>query len=266
MQFKIDAIGFHYYEKNDCIVKRPNGSSNYLFLFFATEAYVEINQALITIPPNTCIIYSPTYPQLYYNDKDGFLNDWFHFSGENIDSFFDTLRLPLNSPFQIRNYSEISLFIKTLEVEYIKKDICWEDAIHSIITNNFIKIAREYHHQANYRKNPYKTDLLEKFKIARVEILTNYQKSWNIDEMAALVNLSRSRFSILYKEFFQCSPKEDLIRERIKKAQYLLSTHTMNISSVAYAVGYENICHFNRQFKKLALISPTAFQSSPSIP
>lgn len=256
MRFEIVSVGFNHYEKKDCIIKRPNGSFNYLFLFFTTEAFIEIDHTLITVPPCTCIIYSPTCPQLYYNNQDGFTNDWFHFSGTDIDSFFELLNLPLNSPFHIQNYSDIRLFIKTLEVEYIKKDIYWEHAVDSIIINNFINIAREYRHQANYIINPYRTDLIEKFKIARVEILTNYQKAWNISEMAALVNLSRSRFTILYKEFFECTPIEDLIRARIEKAKFLLSTHTMSVSSVAYTVGYENICHFNRQFKKLTSISP----------
>jgi AraC family transcriptional regulator of arabinose operon len=256
MKFELISVGFNYYEKIDCVVKRPNGSLDYLFLFFTTETFVEIDHTLITVPSGTCIIYTPTYPQLYYNNKDGFTNDWFHFSGSKVDSFFEQLNLPLNTPFQIRNYSDIRLFIKTLEVEFIKKDLHWEHAVNSIITNNFVHIAREYQHQTNYIINPYKTDLLEKFKIARVEILTNYQKTWKISEMADLVNLSRSRFTILYKEFFQCSPMEDLIRERIEKAKYLLSTHTMSVSSVAYKVGYENICHFNRQFKKITSVPP----------
>lgn len=259
MIFHIDSIGYNYCENKEAIIKRPNGSSNYLFLFFASETFVEINNTLTIVPLSTCMIYTPGYPQLYYNDKDGFTNDWFHFSGTNIDSFFDSLNLPVNKPFQILNYSSIRLFIKTLEVEYIKKDICWEQAINSIIINNFINLAREYHHQENYLKNPYKTNLLEKYKLARVEILTNYQKAWTISEMATLVNLSRSRFTILYKDFFKCSPMEDLIKERIEKAKHLLSTHTMSVSSVAYTVGYENIYHFNRQFKNLTKTTPSKF-------
>ncbi|NLK74984.1 MAG: helix-turn-helix transcriptional regulator [Clostridiales bacterium] len=62
-----------------------------------------------------------------------------------------------------------------------------------------------------------------------------------------------------YNEFFNCSPIEDLIRERIEKAKYLLSTQTMSVSDVAYAVGYDNIYHFSRQFKKHTSISPSIF-------
>ncbi len=262
MKFHIDSVGYNYHEKIESYIKRPNGSLNYLFLFFASETLVEIGDTLTNVPQSTCMIYSPGYPQLYYNDKEGFINDWFHFSGTNIDSFFKLLHLPLNTPFQIQNFSAIRLFIKTLEYEYIKKDIFWEQAVESIIINNFIYIAREYHHQENYLKNPYKTELFEKFKLVRVEILKNYHKDWSVSEMATLVSLSRSRFTALYKEFFHCSPMEDLIRERVEKAKYLLSTHTMSVSAVAYAVGYENIYHFNRQFKKLTLTTPSKYADS----
>lgn len=263
MNFHIDSIGYNYYETKTSEIRRPNGCANYLFLFFVSETWTEVDGTLTLVPPGTCMIYLPDYPQLYYNDKDGFTNDWFHFSGTDLDLFLESLHLPLNTPFQIQNFSNIRLFIKTLEIEYIKKDMFWEQAANSIIIHNFIDIARKYHHQENYIKNPYRTDLLEKFKLARVEILTNYQKTWSISEMSDLVNLSRSRFTILYKEFFQYSPMEDLIRERIEKAKYLLSTRTMSISSVAYTVGYENIYHFNRQFKKYTSVTPSKYAKNP---
>ena len=68
MKFKIDGIGYNHKENTDFIVKRPNGSHNYLFLFFPTEVFMEIDNHISKVPANSFIIYSPDYPQLYYND------------------------------------------------------------------------------------------------------------------------------------------------------------------------------------------------------
>lgn len=256
MAFTIHDIGYNYIESTEFKIIRPSGSSNYLFLFFLSEIYMKLNGAQVTLPPYSCIIFAPNYPQIYYNDQSGFTNDWFHFIGDDTKTFLQELHLPLNTPFSLTNYSFIRPFIESLEQEYLRKELFWQEHLHSLLTSFFIQLAREHIRYTAYHINPTQTDLLEKFRLARVEILTHLEYPWTIYTMAKLTQLSDSRFSVLYKSFFGMSPKEDLIHERIKKAQYLLSTNTLSVSEVAYRVGYENIYHFNRQFKKIVGVPP----------
>lgn len=55
-----------------------------------------------------------------------------------------------------------------------------------------------------------------------------------------------------------------LIELRIEKSKELLIFSDMNISEVAYKLGYSSNAHFSRQFKKLVGISPSAYQSNPT--
>ncbi len=210
----------------------------------------------LTGKPGSCIIYTPNYSQQYYNEKKGFINDWFHFSGEDTDTFFDELVLPLNTIFHMTDFSFIRVFIKKLEKEFIRKELFWEENTSALLRNYFIELARENNYQNSYKQDPHNTSLLENFKVAREAILTNLEAPWTIEEMASLVSLSRSRFSILYKNFFQCSPKEELIKARISKAQYLLVSSRSPVKEVALKVGYENTYHFSKQFKNMTGYAP----------
>jgi len=55
-----------------------------------------------------------------------------------------------------------------------------------------------------------------------------------------------------------------LIELRIEKAKELLLFKDMNISEVAYKLGYSSNAHFSRQFKKLVGVSPSIYQSNPT--
>lgn len=256
MLFKLHSIGYDYKETTHFTINRPFGTADYLFLFFSTEITIKQRETLSVFPPYTCMLYTPTIPQYYCHSTLGFTNDWFHFDGKNLMHHFETLGLPLNTPFSIEDSGFIRTFIKNLEKEYLAQSIFFEDYISSALQCFFIELVRHHLHTATYRANPSAAKLFQSFSAARLEILTNPENHWTIDTMAQLVQLSNSRFSVLYKSFFNCSPKEDLIKERIKKAQHLLATHTLTVNEVADRVGYENICHFNRQFKKMTGVSP----------
>lgn len=256
MTFKLHSVGYDYKETTRFIIDRPSGTNDYLFLLFTTEITLRLDEKLQTLPPCTCILYTPSFPQYYCHQTLGFTNDWFHFEGEQLVDYFQAIGLPLNTPFSIGDYGFIRTFIKKLEKDYLAKELFFEDYINSALQCFFIDLVRNYLHTATYQTNPTAAQLFQCFTDARLEILTNSEKPWTIDTMCNLVQLSKSRFSVLYKTFFNCTPKEDLIKERIKKAQYLLSTRTFSVNEVAYRVGYDNVCHFNRQFKKITGMPP----------
>lgn len=256
MDFIISNVGYNYQEDRNFVIDRPEGSSDFLFLYFSTGVQALLNGVLCDIPANSCLIYTPTYPQYYCNAQSGFVNDWFHFNCENGEVLISDLGLPLNTPFSIDNYSFIRVFVKELSDEFIEKDALWELNINHLLYCFFIKLSRANAYSKERHINPYKSELFEKFKQVRLKVLNDFSHQWSIEEMSSLIGLSRSRFTVLYGEFFNCSPKEDLITERITRAKYLLSTNTFSVSEVAGKVGYDNIYHFCRQFKKYTGVPP----------
>jgi AraC family transcriptional regulator of arabinose operon len=85
---------------------------------------------------------------------------------------------------------------------------------------------------------------------------------WNVDSMAAVVNMSRSYFQHIYREIFGVSCMTDVINGKIEKAKEILNETGCTVSQVATMCGYENDEHFMRQFKKIVGVTPTVYRKN----
>ena len=77
--------------------------------------------------------------------------------------------------------------------------------------------------------------------------------------MASRVNLSSSKFYEIYKDIFGVTPQKDLQDARIEHAKNLLIQSGCSVSEAASAVGYTNVYHFIRQFKKICNVTPGTY-------
>lgn len=256
MDYKLNYIGYNYSETNKFIINRPGGSGDYLFLFFTTPVNLLLEGEMVLTKPNAILIYSPEYTQYYCNQTNGFVNDWFHMLSETFANTALTLGLPLNQIFYVEHDQFIRECIHNLELEYKMKELAYEELIDSQLTTFFIRLARAFQLQDHYRINPHSANMKEQFRSYRSQILTNYQMPWALEEMAKMAKMSRSRFCVLYKQFFDISPKEDLLMERFNMAKHLLLTTDLSIQEISEKVGYPNYYHFNKQFKKTFAQAP----------
>jgi AraC family transcriptional regulator of arabinose operon len=247
---RINVIGYDVTEDRRLLIDRPAGSGDYLFLFFLTPVTIRLQGELIAVKPFSLVLFEPDFPQYYCNDQAGFSNDWFHFQGPELPDLVAGLGIPLNQPFSCGDIHTIRDFVRDLEMEYRFQEFHFQESINAKITAFLIQLARWHQRQASHRLNPTRAESLDRLRDVRREVLTNYHKAWSLDEMAALAKLSRSRFCALYQDFFAISPKEDLMCERLKTAQYLLSSTRSSVAEIAARVGYDNIYHFSKQFKK----------------
>lgn len=69
-----------------------------------------------------------------------------------------------------------------------------------------------------------------------------------------------SYFSILFKNHFQISFTDFLVKTRMQKARSLLLQTDHRVANIAMQVGYKDIKYFNKVFKKMFLYSPEEFR------
>ena len=109
----------------------------------------------------------------------------------------------------------------------------------------------------------YLSEAHEKYaqKINRVYEYTiqHFRKPIELNEIAKLTNLSTSAFCRYFRARTRKSYFQYLTEVRIGYACRLLSEYEYTIGQVAYESGFNNLSHFNKQFKKIMHIPPRAY-------
>jgi AraC-like DNA-binding protein len=82
-----------------------------------------------------------------------------------------------------------------------------------------------------------------------------------VEMLSEEVGLSRAQLHRRMKEITGISTGEFIRKIRLKKAAELLTEKKVNISQVAYMVGFSSQTHFSTAFRKFYGISPTEFMN-----
>lgn len=81
-----------------------------------------------------------------------------------------------------------------------------------------------------------------------------------VNELAAMVGLSSSRFQHLFKEQLGVSVREYIRLLRLEAAAKLVISTRQRISEICYAVGFTDPSNFNHAFKRRFGTSPGQFR------
>ena len=89
----------------------------------------------------------------------------------------------------------------------------------------------------------------ERINIVMNHIMQHYASDITVEEIAGMSNLTVSSFCRYFKSRTKKTFSEFLNEVRILNACKLLVKKEMTITQICYETGYNNISHFNRQFK-----------------
>lgn len=237
-------------EKRGFVLDRPKGTDDYLFLHFKTPVNLLEGGVIRQIQKDTCLITTPHQRHWFSSPDYELEHNWIHFIPKNSESFLQ-LGFPINSAFVPIGSSFITPIVQECEKEFISKEPYWEMSVSSLMSKLFVLLARECIQERKSFSSKYMRELYEQFKSFRIKLYANAGEKWDVCDMAEALSLSRSRFTVLYKEFFSVSPNADLISARISYAKYLLNGSNMKIDEIARNAGYSSEYHFIRQFKSL---------------
>jgi YesN/AraC family two-component response regulator len=95
-------------------------------------------------------------------------------------------------------------------------------------------------------------------------IHNNYATNISLGQVAQTVRLSRYHFSRLFKEITGLTYQSYVNRVRIEQAKKMLNDDALSVTDAGYAVGYSDLTHFERIFKKIVGSNPTQFRRRAS--
>lgn len=233
-------------------------ADDYCLYLFKNRTIVELEGNYIVTENFALILYDIGYCQTFRPAVDVWKVDFVHFRGGEVPDLINELDLPLNTVFYVSDPCFISSMIKKLNRETIRPYKFRDITLDIMLRELLLKVSTLLHEISSGTpsiRDVYVTNLRE----LRRHIVENPEKDWSIQSMADKMNLSKSYFRKIYKEFHGISPGEDIINIRIQKAEYLLNCCGFSVKEAATAVGYENEYHFIRLFKDKNGMTPGTY-------
>jgi two-component system, response regulator YesN len=137
-----------------------------------------------------------------------------------------------------------------------------EQAKHrTVLTNEADELAADFVCSTTAgRKNHH---LLQALKY----IHNNFSTDISLDQVAGTAGISKYHFCRCFKEMTGLTYQSYLNRVRIEQAKKFLHDDALSITDTGYAVGYSDLTHFERIFKKLTGTTPSQYRRrTPSLP
>lgn len=135
------------------------------------------------------------------------------------------------------------------------------------IESRVVKIFRYLFSEIKKRKGIKSTPnlgVIETEQIAKAEkiLWQHIQKPITVEELALTIGINRHKLNRNFKLVHNMPIFSYLTYLRMENAKVMLKNKGMNVSEVAYAVGYKNPQHFTVAFKKHFDKVPSAFKAS----
>jgi len=126
-----------------------------------------------------------------------------------------------------------------------------------ILKQLLIRLLREEQEKEKQLDDDTSNRLLETIREIANYIQEHPAQPHTIESLAARANLSERYFSQKFKQIIGHTVKSYIVYSRIKRAEHLLHFTGMTVTETAYALGYNDLHFFSRQFKKYTGKNPS---------
>ena len=112
----------------------------------------------------------------------------------------------------------------------------------------------------DYHQHREKFPAEQELNKALSHIHDHFREKVAISELAKMCDLSLRQFERKFKEFFNISPQQYIIKMRIHEACDLLANGSLSIGDIAFTLGFYDQSSFTVQFKKTMSLTPLQYR------
>ncbi len=234
------------------IINRPGGTGDSLLMFFHDKAIVNTKDEVLTVAVGS-LIYWKKCGHYYGNADLPWRHSWIHFDGSRA---YEILHRAGMQPFQI--ISPPAIMLEKLLSE-IDKEINMTLPDIFIIRNRFEIFIREIIRAGIENKSA--VQVPERMIAIRQYIENNYHTTLSLSQIARRFSISSPHLSAEFKRWFGVAPGKYLIEYRLREAEMLLKDNNLQIIDIAEKVGWDDVYHFSKIFKKHYGVPPSSMRN-----
>ena len=182
---------------------------------------------------------------------------WFHAVGELLPTLLNELDVSHAHPviFLGEDSQVLALLEEVLDV--LEHGYTPQQMLHASQALAHLLAVLIRHRHDSWRTQP---DSRQKIASTIEFMKKQLDKPLQLDTLAALANLSRSRYTALFKEQTGFAPLNYFTRLRMHSACQWLDTTDLSIKTIALRLGYEDQLYFSRTFRAVNEMSPLEYR------
>jgi AraC family transcriptional regulator of arabinose operon len=250
--FRLRMLGLHETMRAG-LVNRPEGTGDYLFMFFHTPVQIRSSGKIQVWPASTLVIWTPKDGHFYGDPSAPWKHSWFHCAGSAVQKILKASRLIVGKPFPVSDPSVLERYL----LETVAELNGWRGPDEITLRNIFENYVRAQARQLFDRKEQLApAPLLD----LRAHIENHFTEKLRLPDLARLAAWSVPHLCTEFRRFFGVPIIQYVQQLRMNQAAYLLRDHNRRISEIAVLVGYPDLYTFSKMFKRRFGVSPRHFR------
>jgi len=239
--------------------ERAVGIDQAIFIFCTKgRGWCDLNGCAHPVMAGDLLVVPPEMPHSYgAHAAHPWSFFWFHAQGSLLAAYLRELDVSGDRP--VKHIGEapqvLALFEEMLEVVengYTKLQmLCAAQTLAHLIA---VMI------RAHRSSEPEQPSVQQKIAQTITYMKQHLNQTLQLDALAAIANLSRSRYVELFKHQSGYAPIDYFIRLRMHRACQLLDTTDLSVKAIATALGYEDPLYFSRVFRAVNEKSPLEYR------
>lgn len=256
---EINSCGYSLDEHRDLSIERTDGRLDYQLIYVSSGTIEYRFDGVPTeVSQGDAVIYKPGEPQIYKLWKRlPQATYWVHFSGTMVRELLSALSLDGGYVYRVGVNDELPALFEKIFEELIIRSRGFQDSACAYLIRLLNLVSR----LSSRGEAP---DMTSDARLRQVveHLRCHFSDNIDIDMLARMCCLSRSRFVHLFKEVTGDSPYSYVTGLRMEKAKQLLSADSLSVTEIGDAVGYSELKSFIRVFTKEVGIPPGIYRKA----